>query len=89
MPFINPTTYQKAAKIALENPQLRRNLGKATTAIREKRLKVVAELPDWQALRDAGAAIKENAMQRLPELLLELEQNVQKAGGKVDRKSVV
>ncbi len=83
MPFLNPTTYQKAAKTALENPQLRRNLGKATTAIREKRLRVVAELPDWQQLRDAGAAIKTNAMQRLPELLLQLEESVQKAGGKV------
>ncbi len=83
MPFVNPKPYQEAAKIALENPQLRRNLGKATTAIREKRLKVVAELPDWQQLRDAGAAIKENAMQRLPELLLQLEASVQKAGGKI------
>lgn len=83
MPFVNPKPYQEAAKIALENPQLRRNLGKATTAIREKRLKVVAELPDWQQLRDAGAAIKENAMQLLPELLLQLEESVQKAGGKV------
>lgn len=83
MPFINPQPYREAAKTALENPQLRRNLGKATSAIREKRLRVVAELPDWQALRETGAAIKENAMQRLPELLLQLEESVEKAGGKV------
>jgi L-lactate dehydrogenase complex protein LldF len=83
MPFVNPKPYQEAAKIALENPQLRRNLGKATTAIREKRLRVVAELPDWQALREAGAAIKENAMQRLPELLIQLEERIIKAGGQV------
>jgi L-lactate dehydrogenase complex protein LldF len=83
MPFVDPQPYPKAAKIALENPQLRRNLGKATAAIREKRLNVVAELPDWQQLRDAGAAIKENAMQRLPELLVQLEASIVKAGGKV------
>ena len=83
MPFVNPQPYQKAALKALENPQLRRNLGKATTAIREKRLRVVAELPDWQALRDAGAAIKVVTMQQLPELLLQLEQRILAAGGQV------
>ena len=83
MPFINPKPYPEAARVALNDPQLRRNLGKATTAIREKRLRVVAELPDWQALRDAGAAIKTDAMNRLPELLEQLEVSVTKAGGQV------
>jgi L-lactate dehydrogenase complex protein LldF len=83
MPFLNPQSYRQAAKSALNDPQLRRNLGKATTVIREKRLGVVAELPDWQALRDSGAAIKANAMQRLPELLLQLESSVIQAGGQV------
>ena len=83
MPFINPKPYPEAARVALNDPQLRRNLGKATGAIREKRLRVVAELPDWQALRDAGAAIKTDAMNRLPELLKQLEVSVTKAGGQV------
>ena len=83
MPFINPKPYPEAARVALNDPQLRRNLGKATGAIREKRLRVVAELPDWQALRDAGAAIKTDAMNRLPELLEQLEVSVTKAGGQV------
>jgi L-lactate dehydrogenase complex protein LldF len=83
MPFANPQPYPKAAKTALEDVQLRRNLGKATSTIRDKRTRVVAELPDWEALREAGSRIKHNAMQRLPELLLQLEQQVQKAGGQV------
>ncbi len=83
MPFVDPKPYPSAARVALNDPQLRRNLGKATGAIREKRLKVVAELPDWQALRDAGAAIKTDAMNRLPELLEQLELSVTKAGGQV------
>ncbi len=83
MPFVDPKPYPAAARVALNDPQLRRNLGKATTAIREKRLRVVAELPDWQALRDAGAAIKTDAMNRLPELLEQLEVSVTKAGGQV------
>ncbi len=83
MPFVNPKPYPAAARVALSDPQLRRNLGKATGAIREKRLRVVAELPDWQALRDAGAAIKTDAMARLPELLDQLEASVMRAGGTV------
>jgi L-lactate dehydrogenase complex protein LldF len=83
MPFTDPKPYPQAARVALSDPQLRRNLGKATTAIREKRLRVVAELPDWQELRDAGAAIKADALRRLPELLERLEASVTKAGGVV------
>jgi L-lactate dehydrogenase complex protein LldF len=43
----------------------------------------VAELPDWEALRDAGEAIKASAMARLPELLEQLEASVIRAGGVV------
>ena len=44
---------------------------------------MVAELPDWEALRDAGAAIKARAMATLPEQLERLEAAVTRAGGKV------
>ena len=53
--------FPEAARAALGNAQLRRNLGKATTTIRAKRARVVSELPDWEALREAGAAIKARA----------------------------
>ena len=49
------TGFPAAAREALGNAQLRRNLGKATTTIRAKRANVVSELPDWEALRDADA----------------------------------
>jgi len=51
-----------AARRALANTQLRRNLGKATATIRAKRAAVVAELPDWEELREAGRAIKAQTM---------------------------
>ena len=51
--------FEEAARVALANTQLRRNMGKATQTIRAKRAAVVAELPDWEALREAGRAIKE------------------------------
>lgn len=76
-------TFPKAAHDELRDAQLRRNLGRATRTIRAKRLEVTGELPDWEALRDAGAAIKTDTMNRLPELLEELERKVTERGGTV------
>ena len=76
-------TFQKAAKTALADSQLRRNLHKATQTIREKRGRVVGELPDWQELREAGRALKERTLRHLDGYLLELEAAVQQAGGHV------
>jgi L-lactate dehydrogenase complex protein LldF len=75
--------FPAAAREALGDAQLRRNLGRATTTIRAKRERAVSELPDWEALRDAGAAIKARAMATLPEQLERLEQAVTRAGGTV------
>jgi L-lactate dehydrogenase complex protein LldF len=75
--------FPAAAHETLQNAQLRRNLGKATTTIRAKRLRAVGELPDWEALRDAGAAIKARAMATLPEQLERLEASVTARGGVV------
>ena len=75
--------FPAAAHETLQNAQLRRNLGKATTTIRAKRLRAIGELPDWEALRDAGAAIKARAMATLPEQLERLEASVTRAGGVV------
>jgi L-lactate dehydrogenase complex protein LldF len=73
--------FPAAARETLRDAQLRRNLGKATTTIRAKRLGAIGELPDWEALRDAGAAIKARAMATLPEQLERLEESVTRAGG--------
>src|SRR3954463_4259432 len=76
-------TFQAAARRTLQDSQLRRNLGKATTLIRDKRERAVSELPDWEALRDAGEAIKARTMATLPEQLERLEEAVTRAGGQV------
>lgn len=75
--------FPQTARTALANSQLRRNLGKATTTIRNKRAAVVSELPDWESLRAAGSAIKAGVMHHLDEYLLQLEASVQRAGGQV------
>ena len=72
-----------AARRALADSQLRRNLGNATATIRAKRAAAVAELPDWEQLREAGRAIKAEAMRHLDTHLLRLEAEVQARGGTV------
>jgi L-lactate dehydrogenase complex protein LldF len=76
-------SFPAAARKALADPQLRRNLHHATSTIRDKSGRVIAELPDWQQLRDAGSALKADTMARLPELLEQLETRVTEAGGVV------
>src|SRR5262245_52910420 len=76
-------TFQESAKVALANTQLRRNMGKATQTIRAKRAAVVGELPDWEALREAGRAIKERTLRNLDGYLTQLEAAVERAGGRV------
>ncbi|BCL81246.1 iron-sulfur cluster-binding protein [Ktedonobacteria bacterium brp13] len=75
--------FQQKAKEALDNAQLRRNLGKATGTIRNKRAQVVAEVPDWEELREAGRAVKERVLRNLDTYLLQLEASVQRVGGHV------
>jgi L-lactate dehydrogenase complex protein LldF len=82
-PLASGTAFPKAARHELANEQLRANLHRATHTIRDKRARVVAELPDWEALREAGAAIKTNVMARLPELLLQFEAAATAAGATV------
>jgi L-lactate dehydrogenase complex protein LldF len=75
--------FPEAARHALADTQLRHNIGHATHAIRAKRAQAVAELPDWEELREAGRALKERALRHLDEHLLELEAAVGRAGGVV------
>jgi L-lactate dehydrogenase complex protein LldF len=75
--------FPKAARSALANSQLRRNIGHATSTIRAKRARVVGEVDDWEALRDAGAEIKERTLRHLDVHLERLEEAVTRAGGTV------
>ena len=76
-------TFQESAKVSLADSQLRRNIGKAAKGIREKRAVAVAELPDWQELREAGRALKERTLRHLDDYLLQFEESVQRSGGHV------
>jgi L-lactate dehydrogenase complex protein LldF len=75
--------FPRAAESALGNAQLRRNLANATGTIRGKRAAVVAEVEDWQDLRAAAAAIKDDVLAHLDDYLLQLEARVTERGGVV------
>jgi L-lactate dehydrogenase complex protein LldF len=76
-------TFEESAKTSLADAQLRRNVGKATRTIREKRALAVGEMPDWEELREAGRALKSRVTRHLDEYLLQLEESVTRAGGHV------
>ncbi len=75
--------FPTAARIALDDSQLRHNLRVATHTIRDRRLAAVGELDDWQQLREAGRRIKEHALRHMDEHLEQLERSVTAAGGTV------
>ncbi|MGV9189669.1 LutB/LldF family L-lactate oxidation iron-sulfur protein [Arcanobacterium canis] len=74
-------SFPEGAEVTLKNTQMRKNLGYATTTIRNKRNARVEEMPDWQDLRNAASQIKSATMSRLPELLVQMEENVTAHGG--------
>ena len=75
--------FPAAARTALADTQLRHNLRVATHTIRDKRMRVVAEVEDWEQLREAGRRIKHQALRHLDQHLETLEASVVRAGGHV------
>ncbi|MFN8195408.1 MAG: lactate utilization protein B [Nocardioidaceae bacterium] len=71
--FVGMPAFPEAARAALNDTQLRRNLAHATRTIRTKRAAVVGEVPEWERLRLAGAAVKDDVLLHLDEHLLRLE----------------
>ncbi|MBN9798279.1 lactate utilization protein B [Pseudonocardia sp. UM4_GMWB1] len=78
--FLGTPAFPAAARAALEDSQLRRNLAHATSTIRTKRGNVVGEVDDWEQLRLAGEAIKNRVLRHLPDYLEQLERSLTAAG---------
>lgn len=75
--------FAAAARPALADTGLRRNLRRATAALRERAAAASAEPADWEELREAGRAIGDDALRNLDVHLEELERAVTEAGGTV------
>ena len=73
--------FPQAAAELLRDTQTRKNVAHATDVIQRKRAALVAEKTDWQALRDAGAAIRREALEHLDTYLEEFETKLTQAGG--------
>jgi len=81
--FVGMPPFPDAARAALADSQLRANLARATATIRSKRAAAVGEVEAWEALREAGAAIKDATLARLDEHLLDLERALTARGATV------
>ena len=81
--YLGMPSFPVAARTAVADSQLRRNLAHATRTIRAKRTAAVAELTDWEALRAAAKAIKDHTLANLDTYLVRLEEKVTQAGGHV------
>lgn len=75
--------FPMAAHTALADTQMRKNVRHATEVIQAKRARVVAEMPDWQQLREAGKQIRQHTMEHLDFYLEQFEENCTRAGGVV------
>ncbi|MFH8836877.1 LutB/LldF family L-lactate oxidation iron-sulfur protein [Streptomyces sp. NPDC017868] len=81
--WLGSPSFPDAARHALKDTQLRANLKRATSTIRDKRLAVASELDDWEELRTSAAAIKKRTARHLDHYLVQLEESVTAAGGTV------
>lgn len=75
--------FPEAAKHLVANTQIRHNVRHATDVIRAKRARVVAEVPDWEQLRESGRQIKEHTLRHLDSYLEQFENACVRAGGQV------
>ena len=81
--YIGMPAFPKAARKAVADSQLRANLSHATHTIRAKRAGAVAELTDWEQLRQAAKQIKDHTLASLDVYLERLEAAVTANGGQV------
>jgi L-lactate dehydrogenase complex protein LldF len=85
-PVLDPALaapFPEAALSVLRDSQLRKNVAHAIDVIQAKRARLVAEKMDWQELRAAAAAIKDEALEHLDSYLVQFEERCTAAGGHV------
>ena len=82
---MDPTSraFVENAHAGLANPVLRRALGIAGAGFPARRAEAIARLPEFEALRDEGKAIKDHTIAHLDYYLEFYEENVIRAGGVV------
>src|SRR5947207_8247605 len=82
---MQPTShaFPENARAELGNPTLQTALGMARTGFPLRRQQAIERLPEFEALREEGRAIKDHTLQHLDFYLELYEKNVTAAGGQV------
>src|SRR6184192_416586 len=73
-------TFERDARTALADGQLRGALRQATTLFGERRRAALATVPDWEGARDRARAIKDETLEHLDRFLEEFAANAERAG---------
>jgi len=76
-------TFDRNARAALADGQLRDALRQATTLFGERRRAALATAPDWEGARDRARAIKDETLLHLDRYLEEFSANAERAGARV------
>ena len=74
--FVPAGDFRQRARAALDDAKLRANFRGAMNFLRAKRVAQFPDADELESLRDLGEAIRKNALARLPELLLQLEERL-------------
>lgn len=80
MTGFTPERFRQQADDALGDDVLRGALRRATGLFGERRETAIADVPDWEALREQGRAIKEEVLFNLDRYLEQFESNAQRQG---------
>ncbi|WP_135076352.1 LutB/LldF family L-lactate oxidation iron-sulfur protein [Terasakiella sp. SH-1] len=83
MGIVNGKNFKGRVSEALKDQELRGNFRKAMDGLMTKRAAQFEDVDEWTRLRALGESIKKRALSKLPELLVQLEENLTKNGIKV------
>ena len=75
--------FKKRIKFALDNKSMREAIKKATTILKNNRLKASEEMGDWDEWRQRGKDIRSHVIDNLDYYLKQFADNVRDKGGKV------
>ncbi len=78
--MLSTEQFKKETFSALNNSQLRGNFKRAMSGLMQKRIAVFPDDQEFHQLREIGRSTRSNGLQKLPELLQQLESNCSKNG---------
>jgi L-lactate dehydrogenase complex protein LldF len=81
--FVAPADFRERVRDALDDPKLRASFRGAMDFLQTKRSAQFPDGDELERLRDIGEAVRKHALAHLPDLLVDLETNLQRNGVQV------